>query len=362
MRWNAKAAWVVLAVVVFWAGNVLIDAAQLRLDVDYDPLKAHWPHFFTKRGLLSLYWVVLTLGALAWYDSHPVPFGQRAALGRALLLALGITLVASLGYVAYLGLVLSLVTPKYTWGSGMAVAWPGDAIYFFVTSWQVLVAVNAALTFRRAQRHQRDRDELLLKLKETELSLLRTQLEPHFFFNTLNSIAALVRLQRSEAAIEALHQLSVLLRRVLEVGHRQLMPWHWEHEFTVTYLGLQKLRFGELLEVSLETDGMNADLSMPIMLLQPLLENAIVHGPLGEGQRCQVSVCCAQVGARLQLEVSNSVAKAASPLTHHGLGLRTIGSRLAVLYADDFHFTHQREGDRFVVRVDLPARPCEATA
>jgi LytS/YehU family sensor histidine kinase len=199
----------------------------------------------------------------------------------------------------------------------------------------------------------RQGERLKTQLQQTELLLYRAQLEPHFMFNTLNSIAALVRLDRREAATDALHHLSSLLRGVLEVGQRQVMPWQWEREFAGTYIALQQLRFADRLDVRIDATDVPTHAPVPVLLLQPLLENAIVHGPLADGRRCEIVVRLRSAGQRLELCVENEVARTASTDTH-GMGLVNMRARLCALFGDDCRFEHRRDGARFVVAAAFP--------
>jgi hypothetical protein len=353
--------WVVFAVVAFWLGAVVVDAAQKRIDPDFDPAAAHWTVFVVKRGCLSLFWMAGTLLALHVYGERPLPLETRAARWRSAGHALLVGLVGAAVYGVYLGLVLRVATTRIaTWWAGVVVAWPGDVIYGFFMVWQVIIVVTAYHTYRRMLRRKQESEALRARLQQTELLLFRAQLEPHFLFNTLNSIAALVQLRRAEDATDALNRLATLLRGVLEVGQRQVMPWRWESEFARTYVALQKLRFADRLEVHFEAPEVPPHASVPILLLQPLLENAILHGPLAEGRRCEISVCLRPVAQRLRLEVENEIAERSAGHTH-GVGLANIGARLRALYGEHVLWRHGREGSRFVVRVEFPLEAEVAT-
>ena len=346
--------WVWFAVVAFWFGAVMVDAAQRRIDPEFDPAAMHWAIFFLKRGCLSLFWMTATLLALHIYGERPLPLETRAARWRSAGHASLVALVGAHLYGAYFGLLLWIATTRVaSWSAAMALVWPADFIYGFFMVWQILVAVTAYHTYRRMLRRKQEGEALRARLQQTELLLFRAQLEPHFLFNTLNSIAALVQLRRAEDATDALNRLATLLRGVLEVGQRQVMPWRWESEFARTYVALQKLRFAERLEVRFDAPEVPPHAPVPILLLQPLLENAILHGPLADGRRCEISVCLRLAAQRLRLEVENEIAE--QPAGHtHGVGLANIGARLRALYGEDVFLAHGREGGRFVVRVEFP--------
>lgn len=346
--------WVVFAVVVFWLGAVVVDAAQKRIDPDFDPATAHWMIFVVKRGCLSLFWMAVTLLALHVYGERPLALETRAARWRSAGHALLVALAGAHVYGAYLGLVLRLATTRVaSWWAGVVLAWPGDFIYGFFMVWQIIIAVTAYHTYRRMLRRKQESEALRARLQQTELMLFRAQLEPHFLFNTLNSSAALVQLRRADDATDALNRLATLLRGVLEVGQRQVMPWRWESEFARTYIALQKLRFADRLEVRFDAPEVPLHAPVPILLLQPLLENAILHGPLADGRRCEISVCLRAEAQRLRLEVENEISEQSAGHTH-GVGLANIGARLRALYGEQVQLAHGREGSRFVVRVEFP--------
>jgi hypothetical protein len=344
---------VVLVVAVFWFGNLLVDAVERRLDVGLDPTTIAWGHFLMKRGALSLFWMLVTLGAVHAYGERPLNLDSAARRLRSFLQATLAALLIAAAYSAYLARILAWRGLAASWVQGLAMAWPGDVMYGFFRVWQIIIAVTAYHSYRHMLRRKRESEELKARLQQTELLLFRAQLEPHFLFNTLNSIASLVRLERPDAATDALHQLSSLLRGVLEVGQRQVMPWQWEREFAQTYIALQQLRFADRLDVRIDAPDVPLHAPVPILLLQPLLENAIVHGPLADGRRCVVLATLRPRARYLELEVANEVATSAANETH-GVGLPNIRARLAALFGDDCELAYGRQGARFVVRVAFP--------
>src|SRR5690606_9699698 len=141
-----------------------------------------------------------------------------------------------------------------------------------------LVGVCQAITnYRRSQERERRAAELEAGLTRAQLQALRTQINPHFLFNTLNSIAALVYVN-PRAADEMLADLSELLRRSLDLMEEQEIPLSQELDFIGLYVSIEQKRFGERLrlEQSVPDELMNA--LVPALVLQPLVENAIRHG------------------------------------------------------------------------------------
>ena len=116
------------------------------------------------------------------------------------------------------------------------------------------------------------------ELSRAQLASLRQQIEPHFMFNTLNSIAGLVREQRNDSAVSMIVGLSEFLRRATQDSHRSQVTLEEEVEYLQRYLDIQKLRFGEHLQVSVDIPPEMLHAQVPNLLLQPLVENAIKHG------------------------------------------------------------------------------------
>jgi sensor histidine kinase YesM len=352
--------WAYVALASVWASTVLVDAAAISLDPAVAGAIA-WGELLAKRGLVALFWMSVSVGALAWFHDRPVRSSNVARMfGATALLALATVAL----YVAYLTLALVVVTlGEASLRESFDFVWSGKIIHAYVTAWLVAGLANLCHEYRRGLARQREAEQLRLALAETELSLLRAQLEPHFLFNALNSIASLVRLERNDAATDALSKLGQLLRGMLEVHDDPIVAWEWERDFTELYVALQKLRFGDRLAIAWRVADMPATTPFPAFLLQPLIENAIRHGRLRDGETCSIEVEVHASPARARVEVRNAVAPgdaAGGP----GIGLRNIEARLRALYPGDFHFTTSREGDRFVARADfpIPAEPVRVVA
>jgi hypothetical protein len=197
--------------------------------------------------------------------------------------------------------------------------------------------------------------QLEVQLANAQLSALRMQLNPHFLFNTMNSISSLMR-SDVEAADITLEQLSSLLRITLERGNSQFVPLRDEMDFIEVYLALQEQRYGDRVLKTLNIDPSVYDALVPSMILQPLVENAYVHGISKLDRGGILEIRARRDGKSLRLSVLNSgVGLAASSLPKmdgHGVGLANIRSRLELHYGADHTFLIQ-EVDRSCVEVQI---------
>ena len=151
--------------------------------------------------------------------------------------------------------------------------------HLFLILYAGILAIDYTLESRRrlAQR-ETEAARLSEQLSRTQLAALRRQLEPHFFFNTLNAIAGLVRENRNDDAVSMIAGLSDLLRRVLDDSGKQEVSLGEEMEFLETYLEIQKTRFAERLRLSVNVPKELLSARVPSLILQPMVENAIEHG------------------------------------------------------------------------------------
>jgi Histidine kinase len=271
---------------------------------------------------------------------------------------------------ALLGLALS---PFYlTWGSFARTVVHGGGVAGFVQQllatagtgliWAAflysMIALTACMIFlaQRARQHERDGAELRTRLAQAELELLRAQLEPHFLFNALNTIAGLIRGARLDLATDALAKLSELLRYVVEASRQDRVPLAWELEFATSYLELQQLRFGPRLQFAIHDTAPSRGCDVPPLLLQPLIENAVVHGVARTREPVTIDVRVALQGGALRVAVDNTRDRdAAASDDTTGVGLRNTRQRLERMYGGSFALDAGPDGpDRYRVTIDLP--------
>lgn len=231
----------------------------------------------------------------------------------------------------------------------------------------VLVGIAHAIAAMTALRErEKQAAQLAAHLAQAQLARLRTQLHPHFLFNTLNSIAALIP-QNSKLATEMVMNLSDLLRMTLREPQRGEIRLSEELTILRHYVDIQRLRFGERLVFRVEATEEALQCFTPPLLLQPLVENAIRHGVEASEYPENVTVGAVIQNGGLLLEVVNSCSLGTDDLQRNanstGLGLANTQARLKVQYGDQQQFlAGPIAGGGFRVAITIPARFSLTTA
>ncbi len=239
-------------------------------------------------------------------------------------------------------------------------------------------ALYYAINFFLTVEEQADRLERLeAQTTAAQLAMLRYQLNPHFLFNTLNSISTLVLLKQTEQANAMLTRLSGFLRHTLIAEPGSLVTLDQEIETLQLYLDIERMRFEERLRTHFEIDEQARDALLPSMLLQPLVENAIKYAVGAQEEGARISVIARVVGQRLRLSVEDTGPGAelgmhaaeqaldADPLAMQpaaidalvstGVGLANIRNRLSQAYGDSHVFeARSQAGGGFTVLIEIP--------
>ncbi|MBU6398791.1 MAG: histidine kinase [Verrucomicrobia bacterium] len=211
--------------------------------------------------------------------------------------------------------------------------------------WSLVGVCQAITNFRSSQERERRAAELEARLTSAKLQALRMQISPHFLFNTLNSIAALVYVN-PRAADEMLGDLSELLRRSLDSMEEQEVPLAQELQFIGAYIRIEQRRFGERLRLEQRVPDELMNALVPALILQPLVENAIRHGIEPRRGPGLISIEAKHENTHLHLVVrDNGRGLPGSDLNRsgrRGIGLANTQARLQGLYGQDQNFAFGR--------------------
>mgnify|MGYP002784536025 CR=1 FL=1 len=222
----------------------------------------------------------------------------------------------------------------------------------------LLIAGFVVMRFRHEIKEREERERELRHLNtQMELAALRAQLNPHFLFNALNTVNALVGADPDEAR-RVLEMLSDLLRYTLESDKREMVSLQEELDFVQKYLSIEQARFGKRLQYYIEVDDTLFGALIPPMLLQPLVENAVKHGisPKASGGEVRVSIVRDKTGKDLEIEVHDN-GVGIQPNSHAqstGIGLANVNSRLQKLFGEHLSFDVHDNKNGVSVRFSLP--------
>jgi two-component system LytT family sensor kinase len=211
---------------------------------------------------------------------------------------------------------------------------PRSALTFIVAAVATLFAVSLPIRVWGSFRNERQLETQQARLTEARLAALTNQINPHFLFNTLNSIATLIRID-PESARGMIYRLSKILRRLLRKTEN-FSPLREEISFMDDYLAIEMVRFGEKLRFEKEIDPQTLDLPIPSMILQPIIENSIKHGLASKVDGGTVRVRAWLDGAKLNISIEDDGVgieeSKLGTLFESGIGVSNVNERLRVLF------------------------------
>jgi two-component system, LytTR family, sensor kinase len=303
-------------------------------------------------------WACLT-PAILWL-SRWAPF-ERDTWKRAVAVHVPGVFIATLLHIA---LTISLKTLT-VWTVGGEHSWQQEAQRMFfnnfdwemMTYWAIVGLSHALRYYSEARDRELRESQLETHLAEAQLQALQRQLQPHFLFNTLNTISALMH-RNVEAADNMIAKLSDLLRISLQNVGVQEVGLKQELDFLSKYLEIEQTRFRDRLTVVFDVQPDTLDALVPNLVLQPLVENSIKHGIAPRPTPGQIEIRSRRAGGLLELEVrDNGVGLSAARLTdfNRGVGLANTRSRLQHLYGSSHRFEfRQAPGGGLSVRIAIP--------
>jgi two-component system LytT family sensor kinase len=351
----------------FWIASIwfavgLFDSTQTVFGMRAEGMHHAWAHLFVTLLLSWLTWALATPVVLRLGRQYPPVQLRRLSTWLTHFAACVILALVSAAWNAWLE---ELLNP---WAVSPAPA-PFAHLWFnkfyngllsSVILYVSILAISYVLDSReRLALQQTEAARLNERLSKAQLNALRRQIEPHFLFNTLNAIAGLVRERRNDAAVSMIAGLSDFLRRVLEDSNRQQVPLTEEMEFLQKYLDIQKVRFAERLQLSVDVPRELFAAQVPSLILQPMVENAVKHGIAKRAQGGAIRITAFRSNDMLTLSVYNDGPKlpAGWQKTHSGIGMSNVRTRLQSLYGDAFELRMRNQDPGGVeVSVSVPFR------
>jgi two-component system, LytTR family, sensor kinase len=348
-------------IAAMWCAGGLFDASQAVLVLRF----AHgsdqsWLPVFATEMATWLPWALATPWIIGLARRHPFVGGTTVRSVAVHVAAFVVIAAVAEAWTATLQVLFNpwgYRRPPEFWDS-----WSTTLLYhvlIFLIAYALILAVTYLVDSRdKVARQMTETARLNEELSNAQLAALRRQMEPHFMFNALNSIAGLVRDQRNDAAVSMIVGLSEFLRRATEQSHRPQVTLAEEVEYLQRYVDIQQVRFGERLRVDVDVPKDLLDAQVPSLLLQPLVENAIKHGIAARVKGGNVRVTGARGDGSLSLSVYNDGPGFAEDWQTRGggVGLANLRTRLQILYGDTSDLQMKRvaaDGVEVIVTIPL---------
>ena len=358
---GSKAAWWIWNLSI-WVGIGLFDATQNVIVMHSEGMHHAWVALFFILFVSRLPWALFTPVILRLARRYPpTQFTRPITLGPHVVACLIIGLVVA----AWVAGWEKLLNPwAYSSDAGPLLdLWKGRFYNglletFFLYS-AVLAAYQIIESRNRLLREAAEKAELNEQLAKAQLSALRRQIEPHFLFNALNSIAAQVRDGKNDSAVSMIAALSDVLRSLIAESSRPEVPLGEEVQLLRKYLEIQKARLAERLQVQLDIPNELLSALVPGLLLQPIVENAIRHGIAKRVLGGAVEIAASRLNGSVNISVYNDGPTLPQNWENgsQGIGLSNLRQRLRGLYGDGYKFTIQSRYDSGVeVSISVPFR------
>ncbi|HKW61952.1 MAG TPA: histidine kinase [Candidatus Acidoferrum sp.] len=312
-----------------------------------------WPHAIVLTVPVYLFYAFLCLSA--WYPCRATPLG-KVSFTRLLLTHL--TAAAFFSFVwtrASDAFAYAILSPEELAGLTRQFVPQVNAVFTIgVLLYLLSVAFHYVLiAMEDSRRAEAQAAEAVILARDAELKALKAQINPHFLFNSLNSISALTSIDAGRAR-EMCVLLGEFLRLTLGLGEKAVVRFSEELDLLQKYLTIEKIRFGDRLKTLEAIQEESKACLLPPLLLQPLMENAIRHGIAGLPEGGEVRLTAERQNGRLEILVENSWDPDAPPRRSSGLGLRNVQQRLEARYGKDALMRVMAEGELFQVSLSIP--------
>ena len=292
-------------------------------------------------------------GLVAWYPTSYIPFRKEAPVYSILAHVVAGTVVIA----AWIFITLGLLSVIFN-SIDLYIDYLENSIFWRVIigimAYLVLVLIYYLVSYARTLREKAQAEEKLKTLvKESELNMLKSQINPHFLFNSLNSISSLI-LSEPDEAREMIIRLSEFLRYSLKHRENEFVTLEEELGRMKDYLSIEQVRFGDKLRFSLDAADACKKLKVPTMIMQPLMENAIKHGVYESLEPVSIQLKCDIKDEHLYLELQNDYDPDQPTSPGTGVGLQNVSERVRLAYDGKGRVTRNSSDGKFKITLILP--------
>ncbi|MFP5227458.1 MAG: sensor histidine kinase, partial [Acidobacteriota bacterium] len=284
-------------------------------------------------GMQFLLWGVICWMLWRFLRSFIVSASPKALFTRALPLSMALSILEEMIWVLFFPKV-PIDRPPMDYWHRLLFQLDAEFVFSIAIFWSAFVLFRGVSYYQKFREKEMVASRLQVQLVEARLAALRMQLNPHFLFNAMNSISSLMRTD-IDAADTMLEQLSSLLRMTLEHGEVQLIPLHQEVEFIETYLAMQQQRYAGRVRQTVSVEPELHDAMVPALILQPIVENAFIHGLSKCAENGELAIEIRRDGKRVRMCVVNSgIGLGTQQSERRGVGLANVRDRLRLHYGE----------------------------
>ncbi|HKX33694.1 MAG TPA: histidine kinase [Blastocatellia bacterium] len=349
-----------------WTLLSVISAGQSYVNARSQNLPFQWREAFAYAFTEWYSWAILTPLIIRLSENHPF---DRSGWRRQLFLHLPAAAALPLLQLVIQAAVWHWIGPERyrapSLGSLLFTMFSRKFHFSVLTYGAILGAGHALRYYRNYRDGELQRSQLSEQLAHAQLDVLKMQLHPHFLFNTLNTIAALVR-RDPRRAEEMIARLGELLRMTLEGDVRNEVTLRQELDFLEKYLEIEQTRFHDRLTIDREIDPCTLEAQVPHLILQPIVENAIRHGIAKRAGAGRIRIAAERLNGSLSLKVCDDGGglrpETAAETQKTSVGLANTRARLRQLYGEDHRFElDNAAGGGLEVSIVVPFRTLQAT-
>jgi hypothetical protein len=357
-RKNMFTLWLILA-----GAFISVELVVNAINIDFFGKSANWYRFIFQPLNYFLWILFLPLVFLIQNRFSQNQQGLAALFAKHFLAAIGLCLLHRVCVELVLVGLLGVLDPEHAlrihpihnsdvfWVRVLTGGLGNLFLYVISVAIVILIGYQERLKEELERRFQAERDKTL-----AELRALKMQFSPHFLLNALNGAVSLVERGGDEAA-DYLLCLGDMLQYTMAQNAHDAVNLEAELDFAENYLQVQKMRFGDRLEVNINLDTNSLKANVPPFCLQPLTENAVKHGLESGPEPCSIEIKTQQKQKSLVLEVCNTLQTAAqldAKSESHGTGLKNLSERLNLFYSGRAAVETRKEADRFIARIEVP--------
>ena len=297
--------------------------------------------------LLFFIFRYLFFSALIWalivYNLRRI---KNSAIGRRIIHSFIFTAIS---YLVYIGFSV-LLSPKPEWFSGIML------FQFFVVFLFCALIGHVSQLYAEQRRKEQEIEILKIENLQSRYNALSNQINPHFFFNSLNGLTSVIRKKNEQNSLEYVNKLSDVFRYILQSDKKGLVPLAEELEFVKAFLYMLEIRFATKLVFNINVKEEMRELRLPVLSLLPLIENVVVHNMIDSEHHMEVNIC---LNPQMELSVSNQVFPKLSPPDSNGTGLKNLENRFQLLMNQKIRI--KNDGSRFTVYLPLKKEENENT-